>query len=86
MMDRIEALVERGVNRLHELSQKMADENPEAFVDRMHTTMVAIGRAWLGDHDEIVKELMETLADADVQAEIKKEAVALSLKGQLVLP
>lgn len=50
------------------------------------TTLTQIGRAWVGDHDEDVKELMTLIADADIQVALQKEIELAEKRGQDILP
>lgn len=74
-----------GANLENAIDDELATQPFETFVKVM-STISYLATMWLGQHDSDLKELMETLADADIQASLKKEVEAAHAKGQPILP
>jgi hypothetical protein len=84
--DRLMGLIEKIGIKLEDMTEEMIAEQPAEAFNKVLTTLSHVGSMWLGQHDSDVKELMESLSDADIQVSLKKEIEAAHAKGQAILP
>lgn len=84
--DRLLDITERIGFKLEDMTDDMVGDDPFKAFKKVLTTISQVGTMWLGSSDSDVKELMESLADADIQIELKKEIVAAHAKGQQIIP
>jgi hypothetical protein len=84
--DRMLEMIDRIGDKLEHMTEDTIRNMSAEDFSKVLTTVSYVGVMWLGEHDPDVKELKETLADADIQLSLKKEIKAAREKGQQILP
>lgn len=84
--NQFQSVMDRLGEKIDARSDEMEQNDPVGGFIRMMNTICQVSRAWVGDHDADVKELMTMLADADIRVALKKEIEALQEKGLPILP